>query len=303
MSVSLRCVEASDLLLPGSLPEALAMMAEPEPPTPLAGGTDLMVQCEAGARKPPARLLSLKQLPELKGIDEADDTIRIGAGATHWQIRNHADVKVGLPGLVEAVSMVGGRQIQTMGTIGGSLANGSPAGDIAPYLLIADAVVEVASIEGTRQIPIRNFLIDYRKIDLKPNELIVAVTCKVLPEGAKEGWRKLGPRAAQAISKIMGNYRGKIVDGVIESFAVSLGSVAPTAIRLPEVEAFLVGKPLSEETIAEAERLASASVKPISDIRSTAEYRKWVAGRLVRGFLTSFTKGNEGSEGSEGCES
>lgn len=297
MSVSLRSVEASDLLVPATLADALARMNEPAPPTPLAGGTDFMVQCEAGVRQPPARLLSLKHLAELKGIEKTpaggeagQDTIRIGAAATHWMIRNHPDIQAGLPGLVEAAAMVGGRQIQTMGTLGGSLANGSPAGDIAPYLLIADAEVEVASVDGTRTIPIGDFLLGYRKIDLKPNELIVAVTCRVLPEGAKEGWRKLGPRAAQAISKIMGNYRGRVVDGVVESFAVSLGSVAPTAIRLPSVEAFVVGRPLTEETIAEAERLASDAVQPISDIRSTAAYRKWVAGRMVRGFLTALAR-------------
>ena len=187
--------------------------------------------------------------------------------------------------LAEAAATVGGAQIQALGTIAGSVANASPAGDLAPSLLITDGSVTVASSQGERTITLSKFFLGYKKIDLQPNELIVRFTLPKMPAGARESFRKLGPRAAQAISKVMGSYRGHIENGVVKSFAVALGSVAPTSIRLPTVEAWLVGKKIDASVLAELEKRVSESINPIADIRSTAEYRKWVSGRIVRGFV------------------
>jgi carbon-monoxide dehydrogenase small subunit/xanthine dehydrogenase small subunit len=275
-----------DLLTPRTLAEALTLQADEHTRAiPLAGGTDLMVQWESGTRPARGRALDVKSLEELRGICRAGARMAIGASVTHAEIRRSPLVQRCVPALAAACATVGGVQIQTMGTIAGSVANASPAGDLAPALLTCDAAVVVASLRGDREIPVEQFWTGYRKTDLKPDELIVRFLLPVLPAGFREGFRKLGPRAAQAISKIMGSYRGCVVGGRVQSFAVALGSVAPTALRLRRLEAWLVGRPLDATTLAEAERRASDEVAPISDIRSTAGYRKWVSGRLARHFL------------------
>lgn len=279
-------LEESLFLEPATLAEALRFQAdETTRGLPLAGGTDLMVQWEAGVRKAPSRVLNLKGLAELRGLSVAGGSLVIGACVTHAMLRRSPLVRLHAPSLAEAAATVGGAQIQALGTIGGSIGNASPAGDLAPSLLVADAEVEVASVRGARRIALSNFLVGYRKLDLAPDELIVRFHVPVLPAGARETWRKLGPRAAQAISKVMGSYRGRVENGRIADFAVALGSVAPTALRLPQTEAWLRGRALNADTVDGAEQRASAEVTPIADIRSTAEYRRWVSGRLVRGFL------------------
>lgn len=279
-------MERIDLAFPESLAEALALMAdESTRGLPLAGGTDMMVQWEAGVRPPPERAIDVKSLPELQELRVDKGRVIIGAAITHATLRRSSVIRQHIPALAEAAATVGGGQIQTMGTIAGSIANASPAGDLAPTLLASDAEVVVASTRGERSMLLELFTLGYRKIDLAADELIVRFVVPAKFDGEKEKFRKLGPRAAQAISKIMGSYRGEVRDGRVAKFAVALGSVAPTAIRLREVEAFITGRELNHPAIAEAERIASAAVKPISDIRSTAGYRQWVSGRLVRYFL------------------
>lgn len=285
-------LEQTEMLQPRSLDEALRWQADEHTRgVPLAGGSDLMVQWEAGVRPVPARVLSIKHLRELRGISEVGDQLVIGAGETHAALRRSALVQQAAPALAEAAATVGGAQIQALGTLGGSIGNASPAGDLAPSLLVAEAEVVVRSVRGERVIPLRRFLVGYRKLDLAPDELIVHFRLTRLPAGAREGWRKLGPRAAQAISKVMGSFRGHLTAGRVVYFSVALGSVGPTAVRLPELEQWLAGRTLDTDTLAEAEQRASAEVKPIADIRSTAEYRQWVSGRLVRGFLEQLAGG------------
>lgn len=285
-------LEQTEMLEPATLADALRLQAdEATRGLPLAGGTDLMVQWEAGVRPPPPRVLNLKGLAELRELRVDGATLVLGAGVTHAALRRSPLVQRHAPSLADAASEVGGAQIQVLGTIGGSIGNASPAGDLAPSLLVADAEVEVASVRGTRRVALAKFLAGYRKLDLQPDELIVRFHLPVLPDGAREGWRKLGPRAAQAISKVMGSYRGRVENGRIASFAVALGSVAPTAVRLPGVEQWLIGRAIDEETLSGAEQRAAAEVKPIADIRSTAEYRRWVAGRLTRHFLEHLAGG------------
>lgn len=279
-------LEETELLEPKTVAEALRVQAnEATRGLPLAGGTDLMVQWEAGVRKAPARVLNLKALAELRELRAEGATLIVGAGVTHALLRRSPLVQRHAPSLAEAAATVGGAQIQALGTIGGSIGNASPAGDLAPSLLVADARVVVASVRGERELPVAQFLVGYRKLDLAPDELIIRFHVPALPDGARETWRKLGPRAAQAISKVMGSYRGRVENGRIADFAVALGSVAPTAIRLPQTEAWLRGRALNADTLDGAEQRASAEVTPIADIRSTAEYRRWVSGRIVRGFL------------------
>ena len=280
----MKITEKIDLRFPKTLAEALRLQADEKTRGKLlAGGTDLMVQWAAGVPIP-ERAVSVWNLPELSAIEVFPDRIEIGAGVTHAFLRDAVQIHRHVPALIAAAATVGAKQIQARGTLGGNAANASPAGDTAPALLVTGGSVLLASLSGTREVPLAKFWTAYRQIDAHPDEIIVAFR---LPKRGKaqERFRKIGTRRAQAISKVMAASRILVEKGVIRSAAIALGSVAPTPVRLGEVEAFLVGKKLSPKLIDEAETLAQATVKPIADIRSTAEYRRWASGRLVRDAL------------------
>lgn len=280
----MKITEKIDIRFPKNLAEALQLQArEKTRGTLLAGGTDLMVQWVSGT-PPPARATSLWNLPELCEIEIHDDDILIGAGVTHAFLGDAKPIHRHLPALIAAAATVGAIQIQARGTLGGNVANASPAGDTAPALLVTGGTVLLASLSGIREVPLDRFWTGYRKIDARPDEIILAFR---LPKkgAAKERFRKIGTRKAQAISKIMAASRIHVKSGRIVAAAIALGSVAATPIRLTQVEELLIGQTLTPQLVAKAEQLAQASIQPIADIRSSAEYRRWVAGRLVRDAL------------------
>ena len=279
-------LETIECLYPQSLHEALQELAAHKSKAKLiAGGTDLVVQWQTGGLPLPERAICVSALPELTKIEESNDDIVIGASVTHSSIKHSPAVKQYLPALRMAAATVGATQIQCLGTIGGNVANASPAGDLAPALLVTSGSVTVASAHGERVVPLNSFFKGYRKLDLKEDEIIVSFHLPKKQKECTESFRKLGPRKAQAISKVMAAYRGTVQDRKIKHFAVALGSVAPTAVRLPKLEEWLKGQKLTKALLDEAEKRASEEVSPIDDIRSTANYRKWVSGRLVRFFL------------------
>lgn len=279
----MKITEKINIRFPKTLAEALRLQAaEKTRGRLLAGGTDLMVQWASGVPAP-ALATSVWNLPELTTLEICCDIIEIGAGVTHARLAGNMEVRRHLPALAAAAATVGAAQIQARGTLGGNAANASPAGDTAPALLVTGGTVVLASLAGAREVPLAQFWTGYRQIAARPDEIIVAFR---LPKKGKaaERFRKIGTRQAQAISKVMAASRILVEKGRIVSAAIALGSVAPTPIRLLAVEAFLAGKELSPTVIDEAEFLAR-SVQPISDIRSTAEYRRWASGRLVRDAL------------------
>lgn len=280
----MKITDKIDLRFPKTLAEALRLQAsETTRGKLLAGGTDLMVQWAAGVPTP-ERAVSVWNLPELCEIEILGDCVQIGAGVTHAFLRDAVQIHRHLPALIAAAATVGAAQIQARGTLGGNAANASPAGDTAPALLVTGGSVLLASLAGVREVPLAKFWTAYRQIAARPDEIILAFR---LPKRgkAKERFRKIGTRQAQAISKVMAASRILVEKGHIVSAAIALGSVAPTPVRLAQVETFLAGQKLTPRLIDEAETLAQATVKPIADIRSTAEYRRWVSGRLVRDAL------------------
>ena len=280
----MKTTETIDIRFPKTLAEAVRLQAsEKTRGKLLAGGTDLMVQWASGVPVP-ARATSVWDLPELCAIEVFPDRIEIGAGVTHAFLGDAVQIHRHVPALIAAAATVGAKQIQARGTLGGNAANASPAGDTAPALLVTGGYVLLASLAGAREVPLADFWTGYRQIAARPDEIILAFR---LPKKgkAKERFRKIGTRRAQAISKVMAASRILVEKGTIRAAAIALGSVAPTPVRLAEVEAFLVGNKLSPQLIDEAEKLAQATVKPIADIRSTAEYRRWASGRLVRDAL------------------
>ena len=280
----MKTTESIDIRFPKTLAEALRLQAgETTRGKLLAGGTDLMVQWASGVPAP-ARATSIWNLPELSAIEVFPAYLEIGAGVTHAFLVDCTEVSRHLPALAAAAATVGAAQIQARGTLGGNAANASPAGDTAPALLVTGGSVLLASIAGLREVPLAEFWTGYRQTAARPEEIIFAFR---LPEKGRaiERFRKIGTRRAQAISKVMAASRIVVEKGVIRSAAIALGSVAPVPVRLAPVEALLTGQKPTPALISEAERLAQASVQPIADIRSTAEYRRWASGRLVRDAL------------------
>ncbi|HYH80064.1 MAG TPA: xanthine dehydrogenase family protein subunit M [Longimicrobium sp.] len=253
---------------PASVDEALAMLRDDGPLTPLAGCTDVYVSLNFGTLAA-ARFLDIWGLDELRGIAETDGGMRIGALTTHTELARSPLVAARLPILAAACREVGGVQIQNRGTLAGNVANGSPAGDTLPVLAVADAVIVLRSADGERRVPFNGFYTGYRATVMRPDELIVAIEIPPVPGG--QWFRKVGTRAAQAISKVvMAAVRA-------DTPRVALGSVAATVVRLPRTEAALA----SGAGIEEAQRVLMDEVTPIDDIRSTADYRRRVCANLL----------------------
>ncbi|MFN2563418.1 MAG: xanthine dehydrogenase family protein subunit M [Gemmatimonadaceae bacterium] len=265
-------VSTLELRTARSLAEALRMMADEEALIPLAGATDLYVSLNFGTL-PGTRFLDLWRLAPLRKIEKgADGMLSIGALATYTQIIRSRHVRAQVPMLVEAARQIGGVQIQNRGTIGGNIANASPAGDSLPVLAVLDAVVVLRRVAGERRVPFGEFYTGYRASVRRPDELIVAV--EIPRVDGKQWFRKVGTRAAQAISKVvMAAVRA-------ERPRIALGSVGPTVVRAPRTEEALAGG----ASVDDAARILEEEIRPIDDVRSTADYRRTVAGNLVRRF-------------------
>ena len=256
-----------------SLDDALAIMRA-EHRVPVAGATDVYVGLNFGTVRA-RRFLDLWPLDELRSIAVSDDRVVLGALITYTAMIASPDVRERVPMLVEAARQVGGVQIQNRGTVGGNVANGSPAGDSLPVLAAADAVVVLRSVDTERRVPLTAFYTGYRTSVMRADELIVAIE---IPRIAGAQWfRKVGTRAAQAISKVVvAAVRGT---GVAAP-RIAVGSIAPTVVRLSATERALA----SGAPIDDAMATLRGEVRPIDDLRSTADYRKRVTENLVRRF-------------------
>jgi len=262
-------ISQRSLFEPRSLADALRILNGEDPVVPMAGCTDLYVSLNFGTLTP-ARFLNLWRLDALRSIERRGAALSIGALATYTDIIRSPLVRRFLPMLAAAAREIGGVQIQNRGTIGGNIANASPAGDTLPVLSAADAVVVLQSTGGTRRVPFTTFYTGYRQTVMRRDELIVAVE---VPPIAREQWfRKVGTRAAQAISKVV----MAAVGG--DEPRLAIGSVAPTVIRLRRTESALARR----ANIGDAQQILQQEIAPIDDLRSTAEYRRHVAANLLR---------------------
>jgi putative cofactor-binding repeat protein len=281
------------LVAPGSLQAAVSMLAQESGAwLPIAGGTDVMVQYAAGklsARK----LLSIWNLPELRRIEVLPDEIRIGAGCTYTDLREHDAVRRELPLLSAAAQWTGGIANQNRGTIGGNIVNASPAADSLPALLVYEAELILVAAHGERRLPYLSFHTGYKKTQLAPDELIRAVCLPRRFSSYVSYTRKVGARNAQAISKVCVAALGLLNGGVVEDVRIALGSVAPVPLRLVETERTIRGKAIGPAILPLAKRAAIAEIHPIDDIRSTARYRAAVAGNLIVEFLERLGAGTE----------
>ncbi len=277
------------LVSPGSLHAVLSLLAEqPGEWTPIAGGTELMVQYGAG-RLRQRKLANIFGLPELTGISVTPETIRIGAGVTYTAIRNHAEVCESLPLLDRAASWTGSIANQNRGTLGGNIVNGSPAADSPPALLVYEASVELVSLRGTRTIPYIEFHTGYKQSTLAPDELLIAITIPRPAKGLHQYLRKVGPRNAMAISKVALAAVAALDSDIIHNPRVALASVHHSPYRCLRTEAVLADAPLTPALVKEASAALIAEIAPLDDIRSTARYRTQVSANLLEEFLNQLT--------------
>ena len=234
-----------------------------------------MVMLHAGSLRPePRAVLDIWSLPELKGVRLADDVLEIGAAEPYTGIIRSAEARAHVPALVAAARTIGAAQIQNRGTLGGNLANASPAGDTLPVLLAYDAVV----VTDRRSIPIDKFFTGYRKTALQSDELITAVRLP-LGRGRQVEFRKVGTRAAQAISKV-------VMAVSRHPARIAVGSVAELPLRARRAE-----EALARNDIDGAIRLVAEDIRPIDDVRSTAVYRRTVTQNVLRQLLDGFARG------------
>jgi CO/xanthine dehydrogenase FAD-binding subunit len=265
------------LFEPRTLRDALRMLDQEGPLTPMAGCTDLYVSLNFGTLSA-TRFLNLWGLDELRSIALRDGLLSIGALCSYTDIIRSRALRARLPMLVAAAREIGGPQIQNRGTLGGNIANASPAGDTLPVLAAADAVIVIASSAGTRRVPFVEFYTGYRRTVLAADELIVAV--EVPRVRGRQWFRKVGTRAAQAISKVV---MAAVDDSGGEPARIAIGSVGPTVLRVPSTEAALA----AGARIDEAQRMLLDEIAPIDDVRSTVEYRRRVAANLLASFWNS----------------
>lgn len=274
-----------EFVAPGTLQDVVGLLAsEPGTWLPVAGGTDVMVLYAAG-KLASRKMVSIWDLPELQSIEVESSEIRIGAGCTYTDIRNHNAILAEFPLLVRSAAWTGGIANQNRGTLGGNIANASPAGDSLPALLAYEAELILVSARGERRVPYHGFHTGYKKSLLAPDELIRAICIPRTFTGFFTYARKVGARNAQAISKVFLAALGQFSDGRITEVRLAAGSVAPVPLRLTRTERVLRDQPMSTSLLETCRRTLVEEIQPIDDIRSTARYRSVVLANLVAEFL------------------
>jgi CO/xanthine dehydrogenase FAD-binding subunit len=274
-----------ELAAPGTLQEVLALYgSEPGSWLPIAGGTDVMVLYAAG-RLPARKLVSIGNVHELRYIEVTSSEVRIGAGCTYTDLRQHSVIAKEFPLLAQAAAWTGGIANQNRGTLGGNIANASPAGDSLPVLLVYDADLILVSARGERRIPYRTFHTGYKKTLLAPDELIHSICISRNLTGYISYAKKVGARNAQAISKVFLAAMARVSNATVEDVRLAAGSVGPIPIRLTRTERALSGQPINSSVLEIAAKVMAEEIQPIDDIRSTAKYRTMVVHNLFSEFL------------------
>ncbi|NJC95043.1 MAG: carbon monoxide dehydrogenase [Anaerolineales bacterium] len=249
----------------------------------LAGGTDLLVQLREGRRN--ARLvIDVKNIPELTQITfDPKNGLRIGAATSCSQICSDPNVSEHFPGLVDAIHLIGGVQIQNRASVGGNLCNASPAADAIPALIVHEAVCHITGLNGTRTLPVEEFCVAPGKNALESGEFLTSISIPTTKERFGAGYLRFIPRNEMDIA-VVGAGASVVLDSDRKRFVsarIALGAVAPTPLLASDAGAFLAGKAVTRENVKEAARMAQAVAKPITDLRGTAEHRKHLCAVLV----------------------
>lgn len=278
-------MQAFDYQSVNSIEEALTLLSDDQRLVKiLSGGTDLLVQLREGNQHADL-LIDVKKIPEL--MEVAYDPLlglRIGAAASCYQICHDAEVVAHYPGLVDAVSLIGGVQIQNRASIGGNLCNASPAADAIPALIVHEAVCLISSPSGERNVPVEQFCTAPGKTVLQPGEFLVAIHVPPPKPNFGAHYQRFIPRNEMDIAVVGVGAAVTLDEGGnhFRSARLALAAVAPTPLFVPEVGDFLTGKKVTSETIREAASIAKAAARPITDLRGTAEQRRQLTSVLAR---------------------
>lgn len=267
---------------PGTLAAAVGIMAAEPGAMVLAGGTDLLVQYHSGVRRPTV-FLDVKRIPELMHIDADAEGVTIGAAVPAAEICAHSTIRAWWPGVVEGVHLIGSTQIQSRGSIGGNLCNGSPAADSVCGLIVNRAVARIAGPAGEREVAIEHFVTAPGKTVLGPGELLVAVRLPRPAPHTADAYQRLIPRSEMDIAVASAGVSVTLDDrGICTAARVAIGAVAPTALLVPAAAAALIGSSVDGGAVERAAAAASAAAHPIDDKRGTVAYRRTVAGVLTK---------------------
>jgi CO/xanthine dehydrogenase FAD-binding subunit len=252
----------------------------------LAGGTDLLVELKHAVHHPEI-LIDISRLRELKAIVVADDGLHIGALATHADIMSSPIILSMFPALVAAAHSIGAMQTRNLGTLGGNLVTCVPSVDSGPVLIALEASVIVAGAAGQRRMPLADLFVGPRKTSLKPGELLVDIVIPKENLNKPAAFEKFGLRKGQALALVNVGASFWAERDKFVAPRIALGAVAPTVIRAPKAEAYLDGRKISAEAMAEAGRIAATEAKPISDFRASADYRRDLVAVLVKRALAN----------------
>ena len=266
---------------PRSIDQAVSLLHADPGAAILAGGTDLLIQCRTGAKRPTA-FIDVKQIPQLVGITLDDRWLHIGAATCAAEITGHHDVKRLWPGIVDAVHLIGSTQIQGRGTVGGNLCNASPAADATCALIVNGAVCAIAGPRGERLVPVEQFCIAPGKTVLERDEILVELRIARPAARTADAYLRLIPRTEMDIA-VAGAGVSVTLDaaGVCTAARVAVGAVAPTGRLVPEAAAAVIGSLMDPAALARAAAAASAAARPIDDKRGTVSYRRRVVGVLT----------------------
>jgi len=267
-------------LAPAGLDDALAALAGGNA-TVLAGGTDLMPQINAGKVAFRPILLNIRRIPELRAVEVSNGRITIGALVTINELKDNPLIAKAVPLLAEAADHFASDQVRNMGTIGGNVANASPAGDTLVPLLTLDAEVELASGAGRRNVPMAEFFTGPGRTVRRPDELITGLSIPLPRLRTVSRFVKFGTRPALDISAVSIGFAATLESGRLSDVRVAFGAVGPTPIRGRATEAVLEGAALDPERIAKAAATARDEVKPIDDLRASAWYRRELVHNLL----------------------
>jgi carbon-monoxide dehydrogenase medium subunit len=270
-------------LAPSSLDEAIgAFAAAGSAARILAGGTDLLVQMRSGAVRP-GLIVDIKKITEMMTVEQtADGGFRVGAAVSGMVLSEHPRFGKVWPGVLEAVNLIGSKQVQGRASAGGNLCNGSPAGDSVPAMVAAGAMVTVQGPNGRRQMKVEDVPAGPGRTHFLPGEILVSFTLPPRPKGSSDAYLRMIPRTEMDIAVVGVGVSLTLKDGVCTAARVGLGAVAPTVLLVEPAAKALMGSKLDEAALNAAAAACSAACRPIDDKRGTIIYRTKIAGVLLK---------------------
>jgi carbon-monoxide dehydrogenase medium subunit len=248
----------------------------------LAGGTDLLVQMRSGLVRP-GLIVDIKNIGEMMKIEQtADGGFNIGAAVSGMELAEHPKFGKAWPGVLEAVNLIGSKQVQGRASAGGNLCNGSPAGDSVPAMIAAAATVTIQGPNGRRELPVEQVPSGPGRTNLKPGEILIGFKLPPRPPGSSDAYLRMIPRTEMDIAVVGLGVSLTLKDGVCTAARVGLGAVAPTALLVEAAGKALVGSKLDDAALDQAAEACRAACRPIDDKRGTIAYRVKTAGVLLK---------------------